>query len=409
MMCLLNPGMRALMIRKTMVSLSASGIVTWNQFVIPEARMTGLVTYFGGSLDRPPGYQYTNGSFVAVGGMNDPLKVMSTEYDLIYVQEAIELTPTDWENLTTRLRNGKVSFQQLIADTNPDKPSHWLKQRVDRGDTILHESRHTDNPRLYDSNGEMTEDGRAYMARLDKLTGVRKLRLKGGKWTSAEGLVYDGWDDAVNVIDSFPIPKEWVRVWGVDFGFTNPFVLQCWAIDPDGRLYLYREIYHTRRLVEDHARQILSLVRRPRDPEATPDWKDHSAWEWTEPRPQAIVCDHDAEGRATLERALAIGTKAAYKKVSDGIEYVQRRIAPAGDGRPRIFIMRDALVERDAQLDEEMKPCDTLSEISGYVWDTKDGKPPKEEPVKEDDHGMDTMRYVVCERDKRGRVNVRFI
>jgi predicted transcriptional regulator len=41
----------------------------------------------------------------------------------------------------------------------------------------------------------------------------------------------------------------------VDFGYTNPFVMQWWAEDPDGRLYLYREIYRTRRLVEDHAKR----------------------------------------------------------------------------------------------------------------------------------------------------------
>ena len=32
-------------------------------------------------------------------------------------------------------------------------------------------------------------------------------------------------------------------MWSVDFGFTNPIVIQWWAEDPDGRLYLYRELY----------------------------------------------------------------------------------------------------------------------------------------------------------------------
>ena len=30
----------------------------------------------------------------------------------------------------------------------------------------------------------------------------------------------------------------------VDFGYTNPFTCQWWAMDHDGRLYLYREIFH---------------------------------------------------------------------------------------------------------------------------------------------------------------------
>ena len=40
-------------------------------------------------------YHYPNGSEVVVGGLDKPSKVMSTEYDLVYVQEAIELFEND--------------------------------------------------------------------------------------------------------------------------------------------------------------------------------------------------------------------------------------------------------------------------------------------------------------------------
>jgi phage terminase large subunit len=76
----------------------------------------------GASRRMRQAYHYPNGSEVVLGGLDKPSKVMSTEYDGIYVQEAIELYENDWESLTTRLRNGVVPFQQLIADTNPDAP-----------------------------------------------------------------------------------------------------------------------------------------------------------------------------------------------------------------------------------------------------------------------------------------------
>ena len=41
---------------------------------------------------------------------------------------------------------------------------------------------------------------------------------------------------------------------------------------------------------------------------------------------------------------------------------------------------------------EAKKPVCTDQEIDGYVWANK---ATKEEPVKENDHGMDTMRYAV--------------
>jgi len=36
-----------------------------------------------------------------VGGLDDPQKVMSSEYDLIYCHEATELAENEWETLAT--------------------------------------------------------------------------------------------------------------------------------------------------------------------------------------------------------------------------------------------------------------------------------------------------------------------
>ena len=42
---------------------------------------------------------------------------------------------------------------------------------------------------------------------------------------------------AVHVVDPFDIPTDWSRYLSIDFGYTNPFVAQWWALDHDGRLY----------------------------------------------------------------------------------------------------------------------------------------------------------------------------
>jgi phage terminase large subunit len=412
-MMLANPGARGLIVRKTLVSLGSTGLVTWREKVAPESIAAGHVRWFGGSQQEAAAYRYSNGSTVVVGGLDKPQKVMSSEYDVIFVQEAIELTVDDWEALTTRLRNGRISFQQLLADCNPSAPTHWLNARCERGDAVMLHSRHEDNPVLFTEDGELTPAGVDYIGKLDRLTGVRYHRLRHGRWVAAEGLIYEDWDPAVHLVDRFLIPDSWTRWWSVDFGYTNPFVLQCWAEDPDGRLFLYREIYYTRRLVEDHARTILRLVRRCEQccGSKAADHDCHACrvclLVWTEPRPRAVICDHDAEDRATLERHLGMSTKAAKKSVSDGIQAKQARLRRAGDGRPRLFILRDSVVERDPQLEEAKKPMCTAEEIVGYVWDQTPGKPPKETPVKENDHGMDGGRYMVAERDLVPRLRIR--
>lgn len=409
--CLMNPGMRALIVRKTLASLGATALVTWREKVATGALTSRRVRFFGGSAELPPQYQYRNGSVIVLGGMDNPLKVMSSEYDLIYVQEAVELTETDWESLTTRLRNGKRRVQQIIADTNPSHPQHWLKRRADRGDVRLIESRHEDNPLYYDASGKMTPAGEAYIVgKLDKLTGVRKARLRYGKWVAAEGMIYDEYDPAVHLVDQFEIPEEWPRYWSIDFGYTNPFVCQWWASDPDGRLYRYREVYMTNRTVDDHAKTIINCVSTADPDYVHPEGRSryaHHGRVWSEPRPVAIICDHDAEGRAVLAREVGIRTTPAHKAVSEGIQAVQARLKRAGDGRSRLYLCRDALVERDSMLNDDRKPLCTEEELPAYVWDTSAGKPPKEVPRKEDDHGMDAMRYIVAHRDLGGRPRVR--
>lgn len=419
MLMLANPGARGLILRKVAVTLATSGLVTWEKYVIPEATVAGLVKFFGGSPREPASYRYTNGSVVVVGGMDDPNKVMSTEYDVIYVQEVIEFTLTDWEKCTTRLRNGVISFQQIIADTNPDRPTHWVKERANSGSCVMLESRHEDNPVYFNEDGTMTPAGKKYIGILDKLTGVRRLRLRYGKWVAAEGLIYEEWDDAIHVVDHFDPPADWPRIWGMDFGYTNPFVCQMWARDPDGRLWMYREIYHSKRDVDAHCRNIIALVSDPDPDYVHPENEDrfaHHGRIWHDPKPEAIVCDHDAGDRAIVSRELGMGTRAARKDVEDGILAVKERVHIADDGKPRIFVMRGACVERDPDLTEAGKPASTEEEIPGYVYNPgpklaamAGETPKKEEPVKKNDHGCDTMRYVVMDEDQGARPRVSWV
>jgi phage terminase large subunit len=375
-----HPGARGLMVRKTRRSLAESGMVTYRDKVLHS--LDGVKWRAGDQR-----FEYPNGSILAVAGLDKPGKVMSSEWDIIYVQEATELIDADWEALSTRLRNGKMPYQQILGDCNPESPSHWLLRRAGANSMVMLESHHEDNPLLFDADGAITPEGERYLSILDALTGVRFLRLRRGLWVAAEGMVYENsFDRTRNIIDRFPIPPEWPRYLSIDFGYSNPFVCQWWAEDPDGRLFRYREIYMTQRLVEDHARAI----------------KDLSKWGTPhgDPFPRIIICDHDAEDRATLERHLQLKTTPANKSVSEGIQSVASRLRAAGDGRTRMALMRDSLVERDMALLDKRLPTCTEEEFESYVWDDSQGR--REQPMKKYDHGMDAMRYVVATIDQRG-------
>lgn len=414
MVALLNAGCRLLMLRKTGVSLTSTVLVTFREQVAVEALRMGIVTWYGGSQQEPAQYRYTNGSTITVGGMDRATKIMSSEYDLAYVAEATELTETDWEMITTRLRNGRTTWQQIIADCNPDTPTHWLKVRCDQGRTRVLESRHEENPRLYDDQGELTGPGAAYMAVLDALTGVRHARLRRGLWVAAEGMIYAGeWDPAIHLVDRFPIPEDWPRYWVVDFGYNHPFVCTRWAEDPDGQLVMYGERYRTGQTVDEHAVGIMAAVSRSDPDYVHPEGEErlaHHGRIWTEPRPRAVICDHDAEGRAQLRKHLGVATTPAFKKVVAGIQAGQKRLRRRGDGRPGVVFLRDSLdhVPDSAQARAKLPTC-TVEEFPGYVWAIKPGGERKEEPNKEGDDGLDTYRYLVAYKDLKGRPGVRFL
>lgn len=371
------PKAQAVMVRKQYSDMPGSCIQTWEKKVLGDTLSdNGPVTKYGG--EKPQFYDYPHGSRLWVGGLDKPGKTLSSERDFIYVNQAEELDLADWETLTTRAtgRAGNAPYSQVFGDCNPGGRTHWILERANENKLALFHSRHEDNPTLFDPvTGELTEQGAITLSILDNLSSVRYQRLRLGKWVSAEGQIYADYDPSIHYIDRFDIPASWRRFRVIDFGLRNPFVCQWWALDEDERMYLYREIYMTGRTVATHAGQI----------------KVQSAGETIE----QTICDHDAEDRLTLEEN-DIPNIAAEKDVLQGIGKVQDRLKKQADGRPRLFILKDSLVEVDQNLKMEHKPYATHQEIDSYVW--RDNAK-KDEPLKADDHGADSLRYGVMYAD----------
>jgi phage terminase large subunit len=381
--------MRGLIVRKTRASLSQTAIVTYENKVLLDGWLGDIIRF----RTQEQQYEYCNGSIIAIGGMDKASKVMSSEWDMIYVMEATELLEEDWEALTTRLRNGVMPYQQLLADCNPSAPTHWLKRRCDRGATLMLESRHEDNPSVTD----------AYLATLDALTGVRYRRLRLGQWAAAEGMVYEQWDRATHIAT-----REQLVRWGlmyadgtlnrwtirgaiasVDWGWTNPGVIQIWLIDGDGRMYLFRELYRTMRTIEWWIQQAQSLMQE---------------FSLAGVPISVFVCDPSEPAYISQFEGAGIPAIGATNAISPGINVMQARLKVAGDGRPRMYIYEYSLQERDEQRDEKHEPVCFEQEIDGYVWpQAKDGQPVKEVPVKHNDHAMDASRYACMYLDEDDR------
>lgn len=338
-------------------------------------------------------FEYPNGSVIVYGGMKDKKqreKIRSVAnktsgVDIALMEEGSGFEEDDFEEIGGRMRGTAANWTQLMIITNPDAETHWINQKLIRpflSGTSCGLSRY--NPKCEDNLYlSQTEKGRAYLERLRNLTGVRRKRLYEGLWVRAEGTIYaDSWDASKHIVPWFPIPEDWRRFRAIDFGFVHARVCLWIAVDPDGGMWVYRQIYKTKQRATEFAKDI---IRRSRGE-----------------RIEVTICDHDQAERADLE-AEGIQTIPALKgpgSVSRGIQAVEQRLIGAGAG-PRLHFLRGSLVEQDDALRADHKPCSTEEEFDVYVWARKpDGSVNKEEPKKENDDGLDALRYGVVYEDK---------
>ncbi len=362
------PQFRGLIIRKTRVSLTNSGLVTFEKHVLG---VNHPLVLNGPTRQHRDSYRYDNGSEIAIGGMDNPTRIMSTEWDIIFVQEAVEISEEDADNLSTRLRNGRAPIQQLGMDTNPGAPMHWLKQRCDQGRARLIFCKHEDNPILYDHATQVwTSRGIEYLAKLDALTGARKQRLRFGLWTQAEDIIYDNWSDA-NISTDAEYNPEWRVRWGVDDGYVHgqgpgtanyhPRVILFANITPQGFVHVFDEYYATGELSEV---SIQNALERP--------YK----------RPEIAYVDSSASELKTRLHNIPINASGATHSVGEGIKNLRRFICDPDGVR---------------MLKVHPRCVNLIREMVSYQYDDKSrmATAGERKPMKVDDHGPDALRYLL--------------
>lgn len=373
------PNTRFLIVRKTKESINNSIAVTLKDYVIKHLLASGHVIHKGASSKQPAQYEFYNGSVILTAGMDDAEKIKSTEYDMIYVNEATELDENDWMMLLTRIRNNRMPVQQILADCNPSYPHHWLKKRADAGKIRMINTTHKDNPRFW-QNGAWTADGQRYRASLASMSGVQRERMYLGKWAATDGLVYEEYDPDVHLTDS-PIPDGWPRYWAIDFGYMDAFVCQIWAINPDGVMFLESEIFMTGKTVTEHCKTL-----KP--------YAEHN-------RPRAVVCDSSAPDHIEeIKRELHVNTVKAKKDIALGISLVKQRLKDR-----KIFFSKNSLITTDPKLVKKSDPTRTVDEFLSYSW----SKNKPDVPQDQYNHGMDAMRYMVMWVATRARPNIRIL
>lgn len=177
-----------------------------------------------------------NKSTIQFFGLDDIEKIKSTEFNLIWLEEATGFTYEDFTFLQTRLSAPKPEGwerNQVILSLNPSDARGWIKaELLPQKGVCLIESTYKDNPFLskeYIRNILAMEQTNPRM--------YRQLVLN--EWGVSEGLVFDRWE----LYDDDTAPKEFDQViYGLDFGFNHPTALiECSF--RDNEVYLREVIY----------------------------------------------------------------------------------------------------------------------------------------------------------------------
>jgi hypothetical protein len=244
------PDSQWVLARKMRTTMDSTVLDTWRDII----KIRGGVTVYGG--EKPQWYDYSNGARVWVIGFDHPERILSGEFDGIYVNQAEELDIADWETATTRAtgRGAKTDTPMTWGDCNPSAEDHWIKFREADKSILLLNSKHEDNPTLFTDAGEITSQGIRSLSALDKMTGARYWRLRMGLWVGAEGQHFEAWDEDRHVLKRESLPEitgDWI-IWGsLDYGFGHPFASGVFGQAPDGTVHLMAEYVTRKTLIPD--------------------------------------------------------------------------------------------------------------------------------------------------------------
>jgi phage terminase large subunit len=338
-----NPGNFGLVCRKTRRSLTHTTMRTFWHMVCPPAAVAdynkteGLITL-------------VNGSQIIFGGLDDPLKLGSLELGWIFIDETIETAADDWRMLETRLRLPAVPHQ-IFGATNPGSPNHYLYQMffMDRLGEV-YQAGTMENPLL-------PED---YKDRVGQLTGSFYERYVLGKWVGFEGLVYQLFDINRHLCEA---EGQWQKViMGCDWGFSNPACLLVIAQDGDNRIRILDEFYEPQVQME-------RLIQIAKDMVIQYGISE-------------ILCDPSEPMFIDQFRRAGLFAKPANNEVLPGIQAVTSYLTERGDGTEGFGI--------------DPKCTNLIREMQGYRWAKgRNGEYMKDQPVKEQDHACDALRYGV--------------
>ena len=275
LLCERYPGIKCMIVRRTYPELRENHILPLTELLRchhPDKRER-LASY----NDQHKTITFPNSSRILFRYCDtdaDTLRFQGTEVDVLFIDEATHQTEERFDKLRACVRGVNDFPKRIYCTCNPGDVGHaWVKRLfIDRryrdgedpGEYSFIQARVEDNKALLQSDPE-------YVKRLEALPPkLRKAWLE-GDWDLFEGQFFDdfrlsvdldaakeagceeGSDELraqqrwVHVIEPFDLNAGSRRGWRIyrsyDFGYAKPFSCAWYAVDYDGVIYRFMELY----------------------------------------------------------------------------------------------------------------------------------------------------------------------
>ena len=253
-MCLRYPGIRCLLVRRTLPELKSN-------HVYPFLREYGdLITYSEGER----ALKFSSGSRIFLGFCatdKDALRYQGQEYDVIAIDEATQLSEYRFSIFKACLRGTSEFPRRMYLTCNPGGIGHaWVKRLfVDR------EFRANENPDDYAfiqalvfDNTVLTAADPEYVSSLQTLPERMREAWLWGKWDVFEGQFFPEFNEERHVCSPSDVPSFTRNFIAFDYGFDMLAALLM-AVDGDGNVYALDEVCEPNLTLTEAAGRVVRL------------------------------------------------------------------------------------------------------------------------------------------------------
>ena len=330
-LCHKNTGLVITICRKTFPALRATAMRDFFEILNREG------IYNPELHNKSEGTYHLFGNLVEFISIDQPQKVRGRKREILFINEANEITLEDWRQLLLR------TTERTIIDYNPSDEFHWIYEEViPREDAEFFQTTYKDNPFLPESVVLEIERFREADENFWRVYGL-------GERGTSRATIFTHWKE----IDQIPHEYKLLNL-GLDFGYTNdPTAIV--RVYTNGHGFAVDELCYGTRLTN------ADIVQMLRDNQVN--------------RSDVIICD-SAEPKSIDEiHAHGFNTHGARKgkdSVKNGIQFLH--------SRPLLITSRSV---------------NLIKELRNYKWkEDKNGKQ-LNEPVDSFNHAIDAMRYAI--------------